>query len=244
MAKPIKLNEEEIDRILADLKEKIKKNKMADGKLKIEENFAYKAKSKTTVMIEPFCYEKMLYLLATQSKEIGWHMTVRREENTFVCTDLLIYPQTVTGTTVDTDQKEYEKWFMEELSDEEVNTLHCHCHSHVNMGVSPSSRDLGDQQNTISQLTSNSFYIFMIWNKELDHWVRIYDMTTNTMYENDDIEVIVDDVAGMDEDIKSKVNVKSCTAPAKKSSKKKNEEDDDDLPALFDWHKYGYYNDY
>lgn len=244
MAKPIKLNDEEIDRILADLKEKIKKNKMADGKLKIEESFAYKAKNKTTIVINPLCYQKMLYLLATQSKEVGWHMTVKREENAFICTDVLVYPQTVTGTTVDTDQKEYEKWFMEELSDEEANTLHCHCHSHVNMSVSPSSRDLGDQQNTISQLASNSFYIFMIWNKELDHWVRLYDMATNTMYENDDIEVIVDDVEGMDEDIKNKVNVKSYTAPTKKSSKKKDEDDGDTLSPLLDWGYYGHYSDY
>lgn len=64
-------------------------------------------------------------------------------------------------------------------------------HSHVNMSTSPSAVDLTHQEKILSQLSSDMFYIFMIWNKKMEHTAKIFDLKNNTLYENKDIDVVI-----------------------------------------------------
>lgn len=231
--KPIKLNETEINKILEEFKNKLLKNKMADGKLNITQEYGYKDPGrKAQLIITTECFEKMLYLLLTNDDEIGWHFLTKKEEDNFICYDIKVYPQTVTSVTVDTDQEEYEKWFNEQ-PDEVVCNMKGHCHSHVKMATNPSGRDLGDQEKIVKQLTSDSYYIFMIVNKNLNYWIRIYDMTKNIMYDSEDIDVVIEHIPEFISDIDGKVKKQKTytwnqkTSTSTKTGTQKKEEDDD-----------------
>lgn len=137
-------------------------------------------------------YCKMLLYVRDTKTEIGWHGTVKRTEDgkAYWITDVMVYPQTVTGATVNTDQVEYEKW-LETLSDDTFNHLRFQGHSHVNMSVTPSGVDEQYYDNMIQPLPSNDYYIFLIMNKSGETTWRIYDLKNNCIYENADIDVIV-----------------------------------------------------
>lgn len=138
---------------------------------------------------------KMQYLVAVYSGECGWHMVCHRsedEEDDYIVDDILVYPQVVTSTTVNTDTAEYAKW-EDSLPDEVYNNLRGHGHSHVNMGVTPSSTDLEHQSKRLDALDDDAFYIFTIWNKKGDRNWRIFDYKKNILFESADVEVLVED---------------------------------------------------
>ena len=133
--------------------------------------------------------------------EVAWHgVGERMDEKTFVISDILVYPQTVTGTTVDMDTEKYAMWLMENDEDDRFNHIIMQGHSHVKMQTSPSSVDKTHQEEILAQLTDDMYYIFMIWNKRLEHTTKIYDLQNNTMYEDNEIEYgIMDDQCDLDE---------------------------------------------
>lgn len=191
MPKPIFLSKEYIDSTVEEFRKSVTDAKMSDGNITFTKNFNYSGddNAKAYVTFTPMAYVKMLTLLKHFDSEVAWHGTVQREdEDTFIITDVIVYPQTVTGSTVNTDQEEYQKWMMT-LDDDSYNAMRMQGHSHVNMGTSPSGVDANHQQQILAQLKDDDYYIFMIWNKRLDHTIKIYDYANNIMYEDKDVVV-------------------------------------------------------
>ena len=193
MSKPIYLTKEYVSAIVEEFRQNITEAKMSDGKITFTKRFDYTGAddTKAQVVFTLVAYIKMLSLLKHFDSEVAWHGTVKREgEDRFIITDIAVYPQEVTGATVNTNQEEYQKWMMA-LDDDYFNSMRMQGHSHVNMGTTPSSVDTTHQQQILAQLKDNDYYIFMIFNKRLEHTIKIYDYANNVMYEDEDVVVSV-----------------------------------------------------
>ena len=225
MPRPIILTEEMKQKAKTDFAAMLDSIKMTDGKLHYNRNFEYE-NSDVTVYIMPEAYKKILALVTEFSDEVGWHGTVSRSaDDEFIIENIFVYPQEVTGSTVNTDQTEYTQWLYE-LDDETFNKIRMQGHSHVNMGVSPSGVDDKHRQQILDQLEKNMFYIFMIWNKSLTVHTLVYDMARNVLYEDEDVDVQLLGDEDMDEflaDAKEKVQ-KSGHVKNKQKEKVKNGE--------------------
>lgn len=136
-----------------------------------------------TISFTPLAFAKMMMLVEVNDKEVGWHGTVERRNNNFVITDIFVYPQVVTPTTVEPSQEEYNEW-QTELPDDIHNSLRFHGHSHVNMGTSASSVDTKFQQDIVKMIDNTDFYIFMIINKKGDFNIYLYDGVLNLAYKS------------------------------------------------------------
>lgn len=143
------------------------------------------------IVFNPTAYGKIMSLIMNSEKEIGWHCTVSRYGNEFYIEDAFVYPQYVTGSTINTEQDEYDDWVMS-FNGEVLNKMFCHMHSHVNMGVTPSGVDVEHQKKMIKTLGEDEYYLFMIMNKKGDIWKMIVDMKEKLIYENNDIDVIIE----------------------------------------------------
>lgn len=201
MSKLIKLTPELKQQAVQEFAKALSEMKMADGKLSYSKNFTYKNEEKAKILFTPTAYAKMVSLLMAFESEVAWHgVGERMDEKTFVISDILVYPQTVTGTTVDMDTEKYAMWLMENDEDDRFNHIIMQGHSHVKMQTSPSPVDKNHQEEILAQLTDDMYYIFMIWNKRLEHTTKIYDLQNNTMYEDNEIEYgIMDDQCDLDE---------------------------------------------
>jgi len=211
MPRPIIFTETMKKQARKDFNEMLNGMKMSGGELNYRKIYEYKD-SEAVVWLTPEAYKKILALVTAFSDEVAWHGTVTREgDNEFIIDDIYVYPQEVTGSTVNTDQFEYTDWLYS-LDDETFNKVRMQGHSHVNMGVSPSGTDEKHRQQILEQLDPNMFYIFMIWNKSLSVHTLIYDMARNILYENKDVAVQLLGGDSMDEfltDAREKVRKKS-----------------------------------
>lgn len=153
-----------------------------------------------SIEFTPKAWIKMRSLVDSFSSEVQWHGAVtRKNKNTFVVKDILIFPHEATGTTVVSNQEGYEEW-LNNLDDETFNACRFHGHSHVNMGVTPSGVDMNYRHNVLDNFglpndTTDLFYIFLITNKRSEISAEIYDLQNNALYSTNeiDIEVVVDD---------------------------------------------------
>lgn len=150
-----------------------------------------KEKIKATIYMTPMAYLKMRQLVTDCDKELAWHGTVERlDELTFIIKDILVYPQIVTGATVESDDDHYGNWITK-LDDDTLNHLRFQGHSHVNFACTPSGVDTSNWNAWLNMLGDDDFYIFCINNKpNAAHWI-IYDMPNNRMFEHGDINVKV-----------------------------------------------------
>ena len=139
------------------------------------------------LMFSAEAYTKMRTLVEGINTEVAWHGTVFRDGLHFMVTDIIVYPQLVTGTTVESDDAEYSK-FLDTLPDETYNAIRLQGHSHVNMGVTPSSTDWSYYEELVAHVPD--FYVTMITNKANAVWAEIYDITNNIVYETADIKLI------------------------------------------------------
>lgn len=211
MAKIIKLTDECIEQARKDFEESLKNIKLSDGKISFTKSFS-SIQRKATIYFTEIAWLKMQTLVREFSDEVAWHGIAARgedpEKDEYIITDILVYPQDVTGATVTTNQEEYENW-LNELDDDSFNNLRMQGHSHVNMGVTPSSTDNNLYESILAQLKSDMFYIFMIWNKKGDRTVKLYDMAKNVLFETIDCTIsILDDGTGTEKflkDAKTKV---------------------------------------
>lgn len=129
-------------------------------------------------------WTKMWYLVQHYDTEIAFHGYVERDENFFTIYDILVYPQIISHATVESDEEAYPHWLMD-IPDNQINNLRMQGHSHVNMGVVPSATD---EQHRIEMMTQiKDYYIFLVVNKRQDINIAIFDLSTNIMYETDDI---------------------------------------------------------
>ena len=151
------------------------------------------------IIYTPLAWTKQNLLIMSQSGEVGWHGIVEvvdRGKNIYKITDIIVYPQIVSGATVTTDELVYSNWLGSQ-PDEIFNGLKAHFHSHVNMGVTPSGVDEADKDKIVEQLSKNKpeqFYIFMIWNKRLEFSADIYDVMNGIRWKNDDVTIEVEGI--------------------------------------------------
>lgn len=196
MARPIKLTEEFKQKAVERFVEEMDNTRMQGGKIDYSDTFVYDDERKATVVFSGVAFAKMLMLVHHFSKEVAWHGVCTRDDedaSKFYISDILVYPQTVTGVTVDMDQKEYSEWIAKNaLDDDRFCNLRFQGHSHVNMGVSPSGEDLHHQSDILDQLPDDGFYIFAIVNKSLSMWFNVFDLRENVVYETGEISVCVD----------------------------------------------------
>ena len=194
--KPIFLNEEEKKRLAEEILAKLAKSKMFDGKLDFTYKYEYEKNKfkKAKLWYTPEAWAKMTGLVDSFEGEVGWHGVIERlTDNEWMVSDIIVYPQTVTAAHVDTDEKEFHDWWMEQqeaYADQEVS-LNFQGHSHVNMSVSPSATDLEDQQTKMADMKHHGFYVFTIQNKKREHKTWIYDYDNNVAYMPNDIDVDV-----------------------------------------------------
>ena len=223
MIRPITLTPEVIQECVEEFRKSITETRMYSGSLSYSKSFKWEDKvPKAVIRFSVEAYMKMRLLVENFSSEIAWQCVVFRDDvdkNVFHMTDIVVEPQVVTGTTVDTDQEEYEKWLIS-LPVEVFNNLHANMHSHVNMSCSPSNTDKNHWTNVINALaqTDDMFQIFMIWNKKWEHYAQVYDLTNNIYYDGTDVEVDVEDFSGwgLEEFLKNaKASVKTQTVVPK-----------------------------
>lgn len=187
--KPYKITEN----ILKDIKKAFNTSLKTYTNTDTDFIFKYTPKTqhkKINVCCLPTAYCKMLALVQNTTKEIAWHMEVTKtNKNTFCITEIHVYPQTVTNSTVDTDDTKYSMW-IGDLPDEVFNNLKGQGHSHVNMQVNPSGVDT-DYYTKLLKNVKSGFYLFLIMNKRLDIHLMLVDIDKNTIYEDNDIEFII-----------------------------------------------------
>ena len=201
MTRPIILTEEQKQQILREVYESLTKNKnMFDGKVNFQKTYKWVENEGdvANVVFTPLAYAKMVKLIEVYETEVAWHGVAKRDErdeSTFWIEDILVYPQTVSGATVNTDQEKYTNW-VNQLEDDQFNNLKMQGHSHVRMGTSPSMTDTSHQKEIIEQLRGDMFYIFMIWNKRMEHTMWVYDMKRNTVYDGNDVKISIAERGG------------------------------------------------
>ena len=152
-----------------------------------------KAKDKININFTADAWAKQSRLIDDFTSEVAWHGLMRQLSPTeYEIYDILVYPQQVTGVTVETDQDKYNDWLLSQ-SDETFNNIRYQAHSHVNMSTSPSGVDDANESNIVNKLKGNDFYLFMIWNKRGEFTARLYDYAANKIYDKDDISVTYTD---------------------------------------------------
>ena len=189
----IQLTDELQQQAIEEFRQKLLTERFSKNKINFTFDLgAEKIDNKVIVNFTPEVWLKMWSLVHSESGEIGWHGTVtRHNEHMYTVTDILVYPQTVSGVTVQTDDVGYGNWLHMEISDEQINSLRFHGHSHVNMSTSPSGVDTTWYNEILQGLEPNDFYIFTILNKKEDQFIEIYDLATNRIYETKDIIINV-----------------------------------------------------
>lgn len=201
MAKIIKITPDCIDDIRKEFEESLKNAKLSDGRISFSRSFNT-IDRKATVYFTHQAWSKMQALLKNFDKEVAWHGVAYRgdgEEDEYYITDILVYPQEVTGSTVNTDQEKYQTWLMSH-DDDVFNNIRMQGHSHVYMGTTPSGVDTSLYERILDQLEDDMFYIFLIYNKRNEKTYKIYDLGKNILFETADITVeVLDDLSVTDE---------------------------------------------
>lgn len=216
MAKHITPTNDVIAQIREAFEKKLSTVKLSDSTFTFTANIGSFSKRATVYFTEK-AWVKMSTLVHRCSSEIGWHglayRTEDENEDGYIVTDILVYPQIVTGATVDTNDK-YREWMKEQGIDVFRNVAF-QGHSHVDFGTSPSGDDNKLYQTFLSQLTKDRFYIFMILNKKADKWIEIYDMRKNIHFESKDVDVkILDGDMGLETFYQDAVSKLERPAPA------------------------------
>lgn len=134
---------------------------------------------------------KVALLVGNRNQEVGWHGVVRRSEkpDKFIVDDILVFPQSVTATSVTPNTEDYTNW-QDSLDVETFNSIRMHGHSHVNMGVSPSSTDKRYRSDLLTDV--DDFYVFQIFNKKGYISSQVYDVREGILYESDNVELAVE----------------------------------------------------
>ncbi len=211
MSRLIKMTPEYMEECRSDFEKALQLAKLSDGKLNFTKTFS-SGDRKAKIFFTPPAWAKMVILINEFDKEVAWHGVAHRlgeaegeetptgPECEYIITDILVYPQEVSASTVEMDTEKYATWLMENIEDERFNAIRMQGHSHVRMAPTPSSVDLNHQEEILQMLGDNDFYIFMIWNKSFASNIKVYDMKENTLFENSDVTVkILDEVGDLKE---------------------------------------------
>lgn len=206
MSKLIKMTHDNIEKACEEFRKALLTGKFPDGKINFTRIFG-STNRKATVFFSELAWVKMQTLIREFDKEVAWHGLASRgkdeSKDEYYITDILVYPQKVTGVTVNTDQVKYQTWLMEH-DDDVFNQIRMQGHSHVNMSTSPSGVDDTFYEKILNQLDEDMFYIFMVWNKKNEKTIKIYDMAKNVLFETNDVKIeILDGDIGFEKFLKS-----------------------------------------
>ena len=203
VSKPIKITEEYQKKLLDEFAEAIRNVRLTDGKISYSKSVKLENRRATLCFTEK-AWLKMKLLVYKWDKEIAWHGIAKRNgKDKYIISDILVYPQEVTGATVTTNQREYEAWLMN-FEDDIFNNIRMQGHSHVDMGVTPSGVDRTLYGKILDQLDDDMFYIFLIWNKSDEKTIEIYDFLENVMFETADIDIkIIEENIGAENFLKN-----------------------------------------
>lgn len=181
-----KFDQTDIDTAIESIREQLAKctpdTKEVNCKFSLSENLPEGVS--INVYFSEDAWFKIKALVDKCDKEIGFDGIVDRDGTNFTISDIIVFPQEVTGSTVTTDDEKYMVW-LAGLDDDTFNKRRFNGHSHVNMGVTPSGTD----ETYRSQSTKNikDFFVFGIFNKKEDVELTIYDIENNVIYEHKDI---------------------------------------------------------
>ena len=202
--------------------------------LKIPKMETIKCETKPKIIISTTAGLKMSELVRNCDGEVGWHGFVERpNKNTFIIKDIVVYPQTVTATTVDTDEAEYAVW-LSQISTPDLKTMRFQGHSHVNMSCTPSGRDTDLFNKYLNSLKQDDYYIFFICNKRGEINAFLYDLKTNTKYVKEDLEIVREtDMTEWYNSVKDNIKTHTRTAVVTQHPKTYNE---------YGHHDYSYYD--
>ena len=157
---------------------------------------------KPTLYITADAYTTMYELVKQSSVEIQWHMMVTRnlEDQIYTIYDVLLFPQTNSGTSTTSDQNEFAAWQMALIQniDFPIEELRGHGHSHVNMNVYSSGIDDAYQTELITKVEDGDFYIFLVLNKKMEMYALIYDFAQQMIFETKDIDIKILTKEGID----------------------------------------------
>lgn len=194
MAKRLKLTSKQKKQMLNTYKEQLDSMTLLDAVHTIKDSFKFDNKKKPIIKFSEKARLIIKELVKQCSKEIAWNGLVNydKDTNTYEVYDILIFPQIVTGTSVDVDETKYAMW-LASLTNEQLEHMRFHGHSHVHMAVRPSGVDTGYQKEMLN-MQIKDYYIFMIFNKSENMYACIYDVAGNAFYEDDDI-IIEEDSA-------------------------------------------------
>lgn len=202
MAKPLAFKNAQASALSDELAQTKKAKEVIEAKIKsLQDSISALTKTeenevkerKATLLFSEEAWLTMIMLVRDNSLEIAWHGVSYRLDDperpdTYYVEKILVYPQKVTGATVDFDQEKYETW-INTLDDDTFNNLRSQFHSHVNMGTFPSAVDTQTYKDILACIPDDSYYIFGIWNKKDAHWLQIIDYRENVIFENTDITV-------------------------------------------------------
>ena len=219
MSKNIKLSPDIIQELQAEFLRTITNKKVTDGMITFTKTFGA-IQRRATINFTETAWFKMNALIREFSNEIAWHGIAKRDDDEtkdeYWITDIIVYPQEVTGATVTTDQMLYQNWLYSQ-EDEVFNNIRMQGHSHVNMGTTPSAVDIAAYDEILSQLTEDMFYIFMIYNKRGEKTVKLYDLKKNVLFETADCDIkVVQDELGLEkfvQDARQMVKTKTYASP-------------------------------
>lgn len=184
--KPYKFDGEKGKELKEQMKEFIGQLTLADI-LNLSQQLKSDVEQKAEVHFSSAAYYKMYALINECDKEIAWDGIVYRDEekpHVFYVTDVIVYPQEVSGATVETDDEKYLEW-LNSLDDETFNHRRFNGHSHVRMATTPSSTDTTYREQSV--LNIPDFFIFGIFNKNNAFNFQIYDIENNIIYDNGDV---------------------------------------------------------
>ena len=155
-----------------------------------------------TILINSDVYTKMYELVRQSDIELQWHMMVKRfpETGEYHVYDILLFPQTNSGTLTTTDQNEFAEWQMNLIQDMSfpIEHLRGHGHSHVNMSVYSSGIDDAYQRDLITKVEDGDFYLFFVLNKKMEMYALLYDFNQQIIFETKDMNIEIIDNDGID----------------------------------------------
>ena len=249
--KPINMTKEAKVKLFEEFTKKFMKElddfefNMNDNKMSFSFDVSQQAKEKVTIMYTQQAYLRMMALVDYYDTEVGWYGLVEQlSDKLYLVYDVKLCKQYVNGAKVDTEDEDTLEFF-NSLTDDEAEHLHFQAHSHVRMSTSASSIDLRNQADVVKNMGKSGFYIFQIWNKNLDISTYLYDLDNNVFYDKKDIIIEIDDETGSISDfINNSIDLVIEKKSYQYKSKEEKKEEPKNTKHLDDYKKTEYLNGY